>query len=174
MKTIRRQLGIVVLLICGTLGAQERSVQRQQADGKDNKIIKEVDKINKASEEINATAASTNTAIRSTVTNSKETIDMVGSLFGSGKKKKTKGTLIITIQKVEYDNDYLTRLYTHISKYRGIKNPAKTFGNGQATINVTYKESADALWQSVPKEIRKAFNMVQMDTQSISLQFAGD
>ncbi len=168
MKTLKKHLPLIALMAFGCLWSQEPQKE-------DKKVIKEVDKINKASEEINATTANTNAAIKSTIVNTKETIDAVGSLFGSGKKKKvkTKGGVTITIQQIDYDNEHLTQLYNHISKYKGVKKPAKTFSNGQASINVIYKESADALWQGVPKKFRKAFKMLQMDNQSISLQFAG-
>ena len=173
MKTLKTSLIIVAFLSFSCLWAQERQKEEKEED---KKVIKEVDKINRASDEINATAANTSTAVKSTVANTKETVKAVASLFGTGKKKeaKVKGSVTITIVEVDYDNDYLTKLYNHIAKYKGVKKPAKTFSNGQAAIKVSYKESADALWQGVPKEVRKGFKMLQMDNQLISLKFAGN
>lgn len=144
--------------------------------GQDNKpkVIKEVDQVNKKTEEVNETSKNTNDAIKSTVENSKETIKTIGSLFGSGKKKgaKSKGGVVIDVQQVAYDDEHLNRLYAHISSVKGVKKASKNFSGGTASISISSKENADALWQTVPENVRNAFKMVEMNDRSMLLQMA--
>ncbi len=165
MKTFKKTFLLIGLFAFGSLWSQ-------QEPSEEKKVIKEVDQVNRASDEINQTATNTTTAVKSTVANTKETLKEVGSLFGSGTKKntKSKGVVEITIQQIDYDNEYLNQLYQQITKQKGVKKPTKVFSNGKVVINVNYKEGADALWQRIPKQVRSAFKMTQMETQSISLQ----
>jgi len=148
------------------------AVLAQQNKSEDKKVIKEVEEINKTSEEVNETADNTNNAIKSTIENSKETIKTIGSLFGSGKGKKTKskGSITISISPITYDDNNLEQLYRQISDTKGVKKTSKNFSDGKASIAIAYKENADALWQSIPKNIRSAFAMVQIDDTNIVLQ----
>ncbi|WP_430968913.1 hypothetical protein [Spongiimicrobium sp. 2-473A-2-J] len=170
MKTLRKRLWLIALFaFC--------AIQAQQKKTEDKKVIKEVDEVNKTTEEVNQTAKNTDNAIKSTVENSKETIKTIGSLFGSGKNKgktagKSKGSITIAVSQVSYDNVHLNRLYSHLSNAKGVKKPTKSFGESQASINLIYKESADALWQGVPKQLRSAFKMLRMDDKSMALELA--
>ncbi len=168
MKTIKKVWLVMLLFAVGNTWSQE-----QQA--KEKRTIKEVDQVQKTSEEINETTAATTAAVKSTVANTKETLKEVGSLFGSGKNKKdrkNKEQVMITIQQIDYDNDYLAQLYDYIEQQKGVKNPSKTYSKGHASISITFKEGADALWQTVPKQVRNAFELITMDRKSVLLQFS--
>ena len=147
----------------------------QQKKTEEPKVIKEVDQVDKKAEEVNETTNNTNTAIKNTVENSKETLKTIGSLFGSGKgkaNKKSKGAIKIDIKEVTYDDERLNNLYTHISNAKGVKKASKNFSNGKASINVVCKENADTLWDGVPKNVRNAFKMLQIDDKSMVLELA--
>ncbi|SDM82580.1 hypothetical protein [Kriegella aquimaris] len=176
MKTLKNTLPIIVFLCCSLLIAQNTGRSETGDKEQEKKTIKEVDQINKASAEINEVSENTSEAVKSTVENTKETAKAIGSLFGSGnKEKKDKDTpdVVVIIHNVTYDDDNLNALYEKISKAKNVKKASKNFSGETATINLSSKENADALWQSVPKPVRSAFKMITMGESSITVQLAG-
>ncbi|WP_298504742.1 hypothetical protein [uncultured Maribacter sp.] len=139
--------------------------------------IKEIDNANKTIENANSSIKSTNQSVKNTVDSSKETIATIGSLFGSKKNKENKKSediVLITVQQVSYDTEQLNSLYSRITKSKGVKKPIKKFSKGTALITVNYKETADMLWQSIPKQERKFFKMVEISDSNIVVQFYED
>ncbi|CAM4190829.1 hypothetical protein ZORO111903_06280 [Zobellia roscoffensis] len=170
MKTTKALFALifVFLLNANHLLAQDSNGQPETT--KEKSSIKEVDKINQASGEINETSANTAEAVKGTVSNTKETLKELGSLFGSGKEKVAKGVINIGIQPITYDDPNLNALYEQITEIRGVKNPNKNFRDNSVTITAEYKDGADALWQNVTTEVRAAFKMVQMGNDMIVVQ----
>ncbi len=145
-----------------------------QGKKKDDNQVKEVSKVDKTARDIKETTENTNDAINSTVKNSKETLKTIGSIFGSGKKNKTKtkGTVVVDIQKVTYNDQRLDKLYSYLTDAKGVKKASRSFTDGNASITITFKESADHLWQAVPIEIQSMFKMVEMSEKRMLLQLA--
>lgn len=168
MKTLPKTL-LLFLLVSNGLLAQNRTTENSP-DGEGQRTIKQVDQVNNASEEINQASAQTAEAVKGTVSNTKDAIKEIGSLFGSDKEKGFKGTVTIGIQPITYDDPHLNALYEHISSVRGVKNPNKNFSNGSVIITVAFKDNADALWQSIPDGLRSPFTMVQMGDDQIVVQ----
>ncbi len=167
MKTLKPLLLLTLFLNIGTLLAQE-------SNGEQKTEMNEIDKANKAINDANTSIKNTNESVKNTVDSSKETIATIGTIFGSGKKKKkekNKSNITIGIQQVTYDNENLNSLYNHISKTKGVKAPVKKYSNGSALITVDFKESADALWQSIPKNVRSSFKMIEISDNNIVVQF---
>ncbi|WP_139278137.1 hypothetical protein [Pseudozobellia thermophila] len=170
---ILRNTGLIALLLCSNyyLSAQVARQENSPGEGQANQnTIKEVEQINQASEEISATASNTTDAVKSTVSNSREALNEIKSLFGPGKTKRAKGTVTIGIAPITYDDPDLNALYEHIIGVKGAKSPNKNFSNGSVTITVEYKDKADALWQSLPTGVRSPFKMVQMSDDQIVVQ----
>ncbi len=145
-----------------------------QGEKKDDNQVKEISKVDKTTEEIKETTENTNDAINSTVKNSKETLKTIGSIFGSGKKNKTKtkGTVVVDIQQITYNDQRLGKLYSYLTDAKGVKKASRSFTDGNASITITFKESADHLWQAVPTEIQSMFKMVEMSENRMLLQLA--
>lgn len=123
-------------------------------------------------EEANETVENTNNAVKESIETSKSALKTIGDLFGKNKKdkkNKLKGDVNIIIQQISYDNENLNTVFKTISDIKGVKNPIKSFSDGVATLSFDTKESADALWQQVPKELRGAFKLVEVDEQILSL-----
>lgn len=172
MKTLT-PLPLVLLLFFINVGL----VQSQENTNTGTKGIKEIENANKTIENANSSIKNTNQSVKSTVDNSKETIATIGSLFGSKKNKenkKKKDIVAITVQQVNYDTDQLNSLYNTLKKSKGVKNPIKKFSNGTALITVNYKETADMLWQNIPKQERKSFKMIEISDNNIIVQFFED
>lgn len=140
----------------------------------DDKQIKEVSEVDKTAEEVKETTQNTNDAINSTVKNSKEALKTIGSIFGSGKKNKTKtkGAVVVDIQQITYDDQRLNKLYGYLTDAKGVKKTSRSFNGGNASITITFKESADQLWQGVPTKIQGMFKMVEMSEKRMLLQVA--
>lgn len=146
-----------------------------QEEKETNKVKKEVDKVSKTSEEINETTEATNKAIQGTVENTKQTIQTIGSLFGSGKNKdKNKADVSLIIKEVAYDDNILNSLFSKLSDTKGVKKASKSFSKGTATINIDSKETADAIWLQVPKEIRSSFQLEEISETTVSLTLIQD
>ena len=170
MKTLRM---ITFLFIVGTATIASAQEGEGKTEEKEKRTIKEVEQVNEASEEISATAANTAESLKSTAANTKDAVNEIGALFGAGKgtkKAKSKGMVSISIQPISYDDENLNKLFTAISKAKGAKNPSKNFSGNSVLITVAYKGSADALWQSIPREIRTTFQIGEMADSSIAVQ----
>ena len=178
-------LGIVSSFFIGSLCfAQERtrsdrrygsSTQTEEAPAKTNKVTQSIDDANEAVSNTNETINTTNESIKATVETSKETYTGVKetfqSIFGSGggKGKKKKG-ITIEIPNVDYDDEAVGHLYEALQNAKGIKKLDKSFKSGNILVFANYKKGTDALWQQVPKEVRKQFKLVEINDQGILLQ----
>ncbi|RKR06493.1 hypothetical protein CLV91_3348 [Maribacter vaceletii] len=159
---------IVLLVNLKVAHAQSSSSNQKQDNG-----IKEINDANKTITNANSSIEQTNESLKSTINSSKETINTIGSLFGTGDKKKTpKGTVNITIHNATYDNESIHSLYNHIIKTRGVKKPVKKYNSGLVSILLNYKESADNLWQMVPKSTRNSFKMIEISDNTIVVKYS--
>jgi len=162
MKTAKTFLFVLMLCFFQLSISQTRTEKKKES----NKVSNKIDKTNDDIQETNA-------SVKNSVKDSKETIDELkdtfNSLFGSG-NDKSKYVVTIQIPAIEYDNEGLNVLYSDILKVKGVKNPSKSFKNGNVSIKTTYKMGADALWQSIPLEDRKLFKLVQISDTNVLLQ----
>tara|TARA_R110001583_G_scaffold60219_8_gene179032 strand:+ start:574 stop:1056 length:483 start_codon:yes stop_codon:yes gene_type:complete len=131
----------------------------------------EIERAGKTVESANRQIDSTVVAVNHTIENTKEAVNKVGGiLFGKkDKNKTTNNNVVINITSVTYDNQSVTQLHQEISNTKLAKRIIKTYSNGQMTIKMDSKASADAIWQKVPKEIRTNFNISEISEKSIVL-----
>jgi len=132
-----------------------------------NRVEKVEKKVADTNKEIDSTVAS----IDNTIEGTKQTAKKVGEiLFGKKNKKKTqKNVIVIAIMSTSYDNESANQLYLEISKSKTSKDLVKTYSNGQMTIKLESKSSADAIWQKVSDVTRRNFNIEQISERSITL-----
>lgn len=143
-----------------------------------NSNEKEKRRTSKRAEKVEQTVETTNTeidrtvaSIDSTIEGAKETAKKVGDIFfgKKNKKKASTNTVTITVTPVSYDNQSVNQLYNEISKSKAAKDLIKTYSNGEMTIKMDTKSTADAIWQKVPMVTRKDFNIEQIGEKSIAL-----
>ncbi len=61
-------------------------------------------------------------------------------------------------------------MYGYLQKVKGVKKPTKQFKGGSVSIQASYKNGADNLWQSIPADARKGFKLVEITDNTILLQ----
>lgn len=148
MKTLKLLVIILFILSFNTAFSQQNNR---------SEVSKATDKVKQ-----------TNYETKDAVNTAKETLNEIGSIFKS-KKKKSKNTVTITLSDVEYGNSDLNLLQKSISKAKGVKKSTKKYQNNIATFQIEYKESADALWQTLPSNIIDKFKIVSIAENNVSI-----
>ncbi len=150
-------LSKVFALILFTLSHTALSQNRNRKEEvKKPKVIKQVD-------ETNETVSQTGDSVKNSVSTTKETVnevkDAIGSIFGNGKKKnKSKNSFTITILQVDYDNEYINKLYKNLTNRKDLKKISKGYEEGNVIISLIPKKNAQ-IWDNIPKEIRSHFKL---------------
>jgi len=173
MKTQRKLIVILVLIITTNIFSQTRSEQRQKP--KEKKVIKKVDKTNEKINDANETFNNTTDSIDETVESTKKTVKKLKDAFFGSKKAKAKNKnskelITIQIPKIDYGDKLVTKLYQKISTLKGVKKVSKSYADGSMRIQVDYKENADSLWMLVDEELRQEFEVKEMCEKNILLQ----
>ena len=166
MKLLQCYLFAFVFLFCQYGFCQSRDREVDEIE-KETKITKDID-------DVNDDIKNANSAVKGTVADSKETFNelkgTIESLFGSGAGKNGKSVISIHIPSVDYDNENLNQMYGQLVKVKGVKKPSKNFKNGSVSIQASYKNGADDLWQSIPFEARKGFKLLEISDDTILLK----
>jgi flagellum-specific peptidoglycan hydrolase FlgJ len=149
MKTIKLTL-CFLLFLCFNFSFSQQ---------KENKS-----EIAKTSDKVKQTSNETKDAVQTT----KETLKDIGSIFKS-KKDKTKQTVLIVVNNIEYGNTNLNVLQKSVKTSKSVKNITKKYQNNTATFLVEYKKSADELWQTLPEKVVNNFKIIAIEENSISI-----
>lgn len=165
MKSKTKILGVLLLMVVSSALSQtnEKEEKRRTSD--------RAEKVEQTVEETNNEIDSTVASVDNTIEGAKETAKKVGDIFfGKRNKKKTSANVvIITIAPISYDDQNVNQLHNEISKSKGVKELIKTFFNGQMTLKMESKLSADAIWQKVSQATRKNFSIEQISEKSITV-----
>ncbi|HEA29770.1 MAG TPA: hypothetical protein ENH91_07230 [Leeuwenhoekiella sp.] len=125
------------------------------------------------------TINSANKSVQSTISNSKETINDIGSTITSlfGKKKNKDGSsanqVDIVVPNVTYGDAALNALVEGLEEQRRVKEISKTFSDGVMTISLDTKENPNEIWEKIDKKLREPFSLMQMDDGAILLNKKG-
>ena len=165
MKSKTKILGVLLLMVVSSALSQtnEEKEKRRTSD--------RAEKVEQTVEETNNEIDSTVASVDNTIEGAKETAKKVGDIFfGKKSEKKTSANVvIITIAPISYDDQNVNQLHNEISKSKGVKELIKTFSNGQMTLKIESKLSADAIWQKVSQTTRKNFSIEQISEKSITV-----
>lgn len=88
----------------------------------------------------------------------------MNSLFG-GKKD----TIQILIPEVEYDDAHLSLLKESLKKIKGGRFVNMQYKSSNAILEVSYKGSSTELWDQLPDDSKKAFKIVEMNDNNMTL-----
>jgi hypothetical protein len=146
-----------------------------------NKINKTAVKLDSNTNALNNTSAAvSNTS--AAIGNMGKTI---GDIFKSKKKEKYQtqtpspeagpsaqataaNTIIITILGADYAKLKLTK--DNIKAIAGVQSVDMTFSQDNSSLNVSYSGKADALWEALPNNITSMYNLMKLESNSISAQ----
>ncbi len=175
MKTQRKLLLILVFIITATAFSQRDSSNRGREKARKVTSKSKVGKTTKKVDDANKTFNSTTDSIASTLENTKRTAKRIkDAIFGSKKNKtKTKNNgelIIIEIPNVAYGDMSVNELVSNINSLKGMKKVLKSYANGNITITVNYKESADSLWMLINEKLQKMFIVKEMSEKKILVQ----
>ncbi len=173
MKTQRKLILILVLIITANAFSQRDSSNRGRE--KARKVTNKVGKTTKKVDDANKTFNSATDSIANTGENTKRTVKKLKeAIFGSKKNKtKTKNNgelIIIEIPNVAYGDMSVNELVSNINSLKGMKKVSKSYANGNITITINYKESADSLWMLINENSQKMFIVKEMSEKKILLQ----
>ena len=173
MKTQRKLILILVLIITVNAFSQRDSGTRERAKAK--KAMSKVNKTTKKVDDANKTFNNTTDSIANTVENTKRTVKKLkDAIFGSkknkAKAKKSEELITIQIPNVAYGDASVNELVLNINSLKGIKKVSKSYANGNITITINYKESADSLWMLINEKSQKVFIVKEMSEKKILLQ----
>jgi hypothetical protein len=158
----------------------------QSAATKINRTVSKLDSNNNAIN--NTTNAITNTS--AAVGNMGKTI---GGIFKSKKKESQQvqspsegpsaapvsapqnnaaqnnvNTIFITIRGVDYTKLKLTK--DNIKSIAGVQTVDMTFNASSSSLSVQYSGKADQLWEALPENVTKMYNLTNMDGNNISAE----
>lgn len=88
----------------------------------------------------------------------------MNSLFGS-----KKDTIQIYISDIEYDDAGLAALKESLKKIRGGKFVNMQYKSSNAILEVSYKGRSTELWDQLPDESKRAFKIVEMNDNNMTL-----
>jgi len=173
MKTQRKLILILVLIITVNAFSQRNSSSRGRE--KARKVTSKVNKTTKKVDDANKTFNSTTDSIANTVENTKRTVKKLKeAIFGSkknkAKTKKSEELITIQIPNVAYGDVSVNELISNINSLKGMKKVSKSYTNGNITITINYKESADSLWMLISEKLQKVFIVKEMNEKKILLQ----
>lgn len=86
------------------------------------------------------------------------------SLFG-GKKD----TIQILVSDVDYDDANLSLLKESLKKIKGSKLVNMQYKSSNAILDVAYKGSSTELWDQIPDNSKKAFKIIEVNDNNITL-----
>jgi len=164
----------MALIVFSTAFAQQNS--RQEKRSRVNKVTKKVDDTNKKINDTNKTFNSATDSIAQTVEDTKKTAERIRNAIFGPKKDKTKSKkneefVQIQIPNTTYGNPSSSELQNYLSKIKGVKKVSKSFANGEITMTIVYKGSADELWKNIPNGLYNIFVVKEMKEKYILLHF---
>jgi len=163
MKSQKQIIVLLMLLVFSTTLSQHRN-SRTKID--ENKISSKIDDTNKEINDVNESVENSTKTIERTTETLEETWGVIKGKFGG---KKSKNNISIIIRPISYDNEHLNNLYRHISKASGVKKSTKSYNANVISISLDCKNTADDIWQDVPKNIRSNFKIVEIGEKNIIL-----
>ncbi len=163
MKAKATKLFLYAMLLFWTSVAMSQNTnERNRKENEKSEILKTTDKVKQTSSETKEAVSTT----KETLNDAKVLVADIGSIFKS-EKDKTKKTITITLNNVEYGNADLITLQKAVKKAKNVKSITKQYNNNTATLLIVYKNSADELLQSIPTNITSKFKISSIEDGSI-------